>query len=348
MISPISILNINDGTNTPNISDETDDIPNINDGPDDIPDVNAETDDIPNNNDGTDDDDDNEQYLPFRGVEDFFAQVDACAKETFLIFSPVSAAEYETIFKSRELQGRKFRMDLWDGKKLRITAHVSGPHERLHRYLDEDIQNRVLFMGLKKEWTAMGSQKFKPGGSGNDGEGGEADSSRKPESQRPSATAWPTLVIEGGYSQSIESLRVKADWWLKEFNFEVKIVLLAKLSRSSRTILVEKWVGVPPEPETNSPNVITRARQRLLDAQAQTQTSGPLVPGKVQTITITPVAGVNPHQTPSPNSFQVVGSPLVLEFSLLFLRQPGPGEGDILYGVQELQEFAEAVWRAVV
>ncbi|KAK3363699.1 hypothetical protein B0T25DRAFT_492680 [Lasiosphaeria hispida] len=295
-------------------------------------------DDIPDINDGTDDDvNNNEQYLPFRSVRDFFARVNACTEETFLIVSPVSAAEYEAVSKSRERRGLKFRMDFWDGVELWVTVHASGVHEVLHRYLDDNIRDRIVLMGLGNNWKAVGSTTFNANRSGSEG-----DSSRKPPSQRRFPTAWPTLVIEGGYSQSMRKLRHKARWWLKTSNFEVKIVLLAKFLPISKTILVEKWVGAPAQASlpASLPNVTTRARQQLLNAQA-------LVPSQVQAITIKPLPGVNPRQTPSPNSFQVVRSPLVLEFSLLFLRQPGPGEGDVFLGSQLFQNFAAAVWEEV-
>ncbi|KAK3945269.1 hypothetical protein QBC46DRAFT_403480 [Diplogelasinospora grovesii] len=167
------------------------------------------------------DGDSNERYLPFRSVRDFFAQVDACIEETFLIFSPVSAAQYEAVAKFRERRARKFRIDLWDEGELWVRAGTSTAHESLHG----------CTMGLEYDWESTGSATFYKAGGGSAGEG---DSSRKPGSERPSPTGWPTLVIEAGYPQSMRKLRQKARWWFEASNFDVKIVLpssfgLAKL-----------------------------------------------------------------------------------------------------------------------
>ncbi|KAK0730613.1 hypothetical protein B0H67DRAFT_562309, partial [Lasiosphaeris hirsuta] len=45
--------------------------------------------------------------------------------------------------------------------------------------------------------------------------------------------------------------------------------------------------------------------------------------------------------TTDPISYHVTSGALVLSFRLLFLRDPGPGEGDLAFGVQELEEYAE-------
>lgn len=117
-------------------------------------------------------------------------------------------------------------MDLWDGVELWVTAGTSTAHEELHGFLDDKTLLQVGNMDLDDDWGRVGSSRFY-GASG--GSGGEGDSCRKPRSQRRSPTAWPTLVIEAGYSQSTRKLRHKARWWLETSNFGVKIVLLAKL-----------------------------------------------------------------------------------------------------------------------
>ncbi|KAK0730463.1 hypothetical protein B0H67DRAFT_561758, partial [Lasiosphaeris hirsuta] len=45
-------------------------------------------------------------------------------------------------------------------------------------------------------------------------------------------------------------------WWFSESNYQVKIVLLAKLDRPRRRIILEKWVETTPPPR---PGPITRA-----------------------------------------------------------------------------------------
>ena len=45
--------------------------------------------------------------------------------------------------------------------------------------------------------------------------------------------------------------------------------------------------------------------------------------------------------TTNPISYNVVKGALVFGFRLLFLRDPGPGDGDITLTVQDLEDFAE-------
>ncbi|KAK0702007.1 hypothetical protein B0T26DRAFT_659351, partial [Lasiosphaeria miniovina] len=60
-----------------------------------------------------------------------------------------------------------------------------------------------------------------------------------------------------------------------------------------------------------------------------------------QTITITRNATTNPI------SYNITRGALVLSFRLLFLRDPGPREGDIVFSVQDLEKYAERVWATV-
>ncbi|KAK3356704.1 hypothetical protein B0T25DRAFT_589228 [Lasiosphaeria hispida] len=66
-----------------------------------------------------------------------------------------------------------------------------------------------------------------------------------------------------------------------------------------------------------------------------------LTPVLRQAITITQ------DTTTDPISYHVTSGALVLSFRLFFLRDPGPGEGDLAFGVQELEEYAEDVWAQV-
>jgi len=107
-------------------------------------------------------------------------------------------------------------------------------------------------------------------------------------------------------------------------NHEVKIVLLAKFN--GITILLEKW-----EEQISVRPGATTTRHSL-------QHPTPILR---QSITITQNATTNPI------SYNVTRGALVLSFRLLFLRDPGPGEGDIVLSVQELEEYAEDVWAQV-
>jgi len=118
-------------------------------------------------------------------------------------------------------------------------------------------------------------------------------------------------------------------WWFQASNHEVKIVILAKFDDQQHHILLEKW-----EEEISSPQgAITRSR-----AAAILQQNGVFNPVKRQSITITR------EETTNPVSYNITKGALVLGFRLLFLRDPGPQEGDFVLSIQDLQLYARKVW----
>jgi hypothetical protein len=121
-------------------------------------------------------------------------------------------------------------------------------------------------------------------------------------------------------------------WWFQTSNHEVKIVILVKLDRRQHHILLEKW-----EEEVSRPQgAITRRRATTI-----LQQNGGFEQVKRQSITISRDEAVNTV------SYNVTRGALVLGFQLLFLRDPGPQEGDIVISIQDLQLYAERVWAVV-
>ncbi|KAK0724370.1 hypothetical protein B0H67DRAFT_598030 [Lasiosphaeris hirsuta] len=102
--------------------------------------------------------------------------------------------------------------------------------------------------------------------------------------------------------------------WFSMLNHEVKIILLAKFDGT--TILLEK---------------ATTTRHSLQHQEPMLR----------QAVTITR------DTTTDSISYHVINGTLGLSFRLLFLRDPGPGEGNLAFGVQELEEYAEDVWAQV-
>lgn len=121
-------------------------------------------------------------------------------------------------------------------------------------------------------------------------------------------------------------LRRDMRWWFSTSDHQVQIVLLAKFERTRCAIILEKW---EEEPSITRPGAM------------MTRHAAALQPVLRQTITITQDA------TTDPISYNVTRGALVLGFKLLFLRDPGPGEGDFVLSVQELEKYAKKVWRVV-
>ncbi|KAF3482016.1 uncharacterized protein GIQ15_04775 [Arthroderma uncinatum] len=53
--------------------------------------------------------------------------------------------------------------------------------------------------------------------------------------------SWPTLVIEGGASESATKLKMDAQWWLESNESITEIALTIEVSRDSPTITFQKW-----------------------------------------------------------------------------------------------------------
>ncbi|PWW75884.1 hypothetical protein C7212DRAFT_344659 [Tuber magnatum] len=112
-------------------------------------------------------------------------------------------------------------------------------------------------------------------------------------------------------------IAVDSRWWLENSGGEVKIVILISVSEAEKRIHLEKWEmeSFPNQgAKSASPNAPTAA------------------PAKTQEVDI--VGDV------------VTGGPLHLAFEKLMLREPRPGEGDIVFDTKELEQYAAFVWRS--
>ena len=216
-------------------------------------------------------------------------------------------------------------------KGILIITIPTAVHEQLHCVLGGEVENRIWTMGLRDEWNTMAATTFQSSGGGE----GEGDWTGGPRPLRTGRDKWPTLVIEAGTSETLDELREDMRWWFWASKHEVKIVLLAKFDNRHRRIQLEKWIEVPlgprhgatntrndPEPEPDCPQgtiIITRA---------------------------TGIADTDPARL-NPASYIATSGALRLEFSLLFLRPPGHGEGDIVISAKDLQRLAMRIWEWV-
>ncbi|CAH0001149.1 unnamed protein product [Clonostachys byssicola] len=249
-----------------------------------------------------------------------------------LYVQDVTPQVYDILDKYRESKGRKYRFRrFYPEQSLLIIIIPTECLEYMHRELNYQIRRRIDDMGLG--WLPCGGATYKrqPGGAA-----GEGDSSGRP--CEPQDRAWPTLVIEAGYSQSLEALRRELKWWFSESNHKVKVVLLVKIHPPSRQeITIEMWRERLPE-----------RRSGPMTLRALADNSG-LSPHLQQTINITRVSDADPLLA---ESYRVTGGALRLEFADLFDRQPregegeGEGEGDIIIQVEGLRSIAAIVGHA--
>lgn len=237
----------------------------------------------------------------------------------------MSFRDYEAIDRARAPGHRHRNIRLrryYADARILIISIPTRVHELLHLGLYQRFTRKLS--SVTEDWLPMGTTTLRargaPGGHG--GGGGEGDSTGGPEATRGKSDSWPTLVIEAGYSESLVQLRRDMEWWFTESNHDVKIVVLVKLDRAHNMIVLEKWQEEQLPAQPGIP--ITR--------------SAPLVPVLRQNIEI--------HRdiTANPPAYNVTRGALVLGFRDLFLRNPRRGEGNFVFSVQELGEYARVAW----
>ncbi|KAK0719696.1 hypothetical protein B0H67DRAFT_599372 [Lasiosphaeris hirsuta] len=240
------------------------------------------------------------------------------------LFNAIDHASGDSLTVTSMKQGRRFRFCDYDSNsQILIITITTDLHEKLHKPLYDEFLGQVRDMGLKHSWNDIGTAT-RPAQQGYSGRSSkEGDSTGGPEPQRAAEGAWPTFVIEAGFSQSLGKLHVAMKRWFSMSNHEVKIVLLAKFNGT--TILLEKWEEMQVRPGA------TTTRHSLQHP----------TPVLRQSITITR------NTTTNPTSYNVTSGALVLSFRLLFLRDPSTGEGDFVFSVQELEGYARKVWAQV-
>ncbi|KAI0457006.1 hypothetical protein F5B21DRAFT_465191 [Xylaria acuta] len=271
--------------------------------------------------------------MRFRSIEELFQAINNISRD-YLVVTNVSPDDFAQISREREKfpsslsqKRRIFRLRRYYANTSTLAITIpTRLHEALHLHLYRECERKMGIMGLWNSWEPIGSATFRP--QGHPGDGGEGDSTGGPDPERATVDAWPTFVIEAGDSEPLGELRRDMRWWFSASDHQVKIVLLAKFEHTRREILIEKWEeDLPFRPGAT--------------ATRQSVASTALEPVLRQNITILQNAATNPV------SYHVTRGALLLSFRLLFLRNPGPQEGDIIIGLPELEHYAEKVWRHI-
>lgn len=143
---------------------------------------------------------------------------------------------------------------------------------------------------------------------------------------RGTRESWPTLVIESGESESLSALDDDMQWWFSASDHDVKIVLLVQFNQPGQRITIQRWEEEMP------------VRQGATNTRRHTYGEA-LQPVLRQSIEIS--------RDRTTDSYHVTSGALILPFRLLFLRDPGPHEGDYIISIQELEGYASDVWLSV-
>ncbi|KAL2757917.1 hypothetical protein ACRALDRAFT_207148 [Sodiomyces alcalophilus JCM 7366] len=228
----------------------------------------------------------------------------------------VSPEQFVRINEERERRSRRFRFRRYDSTSRTLIVTIpTALHEQLHVLLYEAYRDQVVERGMRRSWATLGSETLQA--ASQPGDSGEGDSTGGPDPERQGPGRWPTLVIEAGYSQSLAQLQAQMRWWFSVSNHNVKIVLLAKFDRRHDKIILQRWEEEGPPPRPGAVNLQPVLRQEIT---------------------------ISRDTSTDPPSYKVARGVLVLEFRLLFLRDPGPQEGDFIIGMEELQRYAAVVW----
>ena len=129
---------------------------------------------------------------------------------------------------------------------------------------------------------------------------------------RVGATAWPNLMIEGGYAESLRMLRLDDEWWLTASGGLTRIVILIHIKKNPNAIHYETWEVRP-------------------NMRRRTRISPPTVPTKIYAIDID-AAGVTSHNLP-----------LIIPYGTLF-DTPHPNQVDIQFSTNDLSVMALRVY----
>jgi len=230
----------------------------------------------------------------------------------YAVFAPVTKKQLATIGRSCSRSYKSLRFFHIEPANTLIVK-IQPPHAQpisTGRF-NTMIYGKVRNMGLADRLCCTGGTTFEGLWSSK-----EADSTWTPDSRLCSHENWPTLVMESGLPESIKRLEVEAGWWLDISMGEVKVVLLICVSWTDKKITLDKWeLATTPNPEVSE------------DRPHPTIT----VPTKTGHVEI--VDG------------KATGAPLRLRFKNLFLRDPGKGQGDIVFTAKELEAYAAYVWR---
>lgn len=269
----------------------------------------------------------------FTGVTAVFTRLANLDKgEDVLVVGDVSPARFRALEAERDRRGQHCRLFYQPETESLIITVPTLQHEGMHLEFNTILLVAMANMGAHTDWRQIGTTTFNPA----DGSSGQGDSGGSPIAGRRGSD-WPTLVIEAGVSQTLSSLQAQMRWWFSVSGHEVKVVILIKMHVAQETLHLEEWVETAGRPGATSTRWATRAGLTAL--QPACERAIDLIWVGTGPIRQTPAPGRTPSQ------FRVVGSPLIIRFSEIFLRAPGAGEHDLVISNASLQVFASRIWQ---
>ncbi|KAL1891703.1 hypothetical protein Sste5346_007452 [Sporothrix stenoceras] len=242
--------------------------------------------------------------------------------DSLIVGNVASVADFYWIESERDQLGRKSRLFYLPGQKCALVTTPTPAHEQAHTGLYSLVYSTLKKMGtsVTNEWNTIGGTTYRV-----DNGSGEADAAGGPGLMNGAANTppWPTLVIETGFTQSADILRIKARWWFNASVGRVKTVLLVKFNVEDATIILEKWAKTPE-----------------LTLQHTIDISWMGGPGLI----------LETPKDERSKGFSIASNrPLIVKFEDLMGRPPveSDGETDVVITDKDLEEYAKSVWYEV-
>lgn len=240
---------------------------------------------------------------------------------SYVLFTNVPPGIVERSEDNPSMVGGKTARIFYDESLRRLIVKVpSDVHELAGNLLSREIELIIQPMGVLDELLPFGGARVKEGSYRK-----EPDRSWRPRTLPTGRSPkWPTLVVESGWSESLNRLRVDAEWWLTHSHGDVKVVILVKINRTQPKIIIETWI---------------------LDPNSGILRPGPVLRGHRNHRLITMCSQVVTVSRDQQGTITTVGVPLTIKFDDIFLRPTvPPNERDIIVPEQALQSVAMTTW----
>ncbi|KAG0137887.1 hypothetical protein HOY82DRAFT_644895 [Tuber indicum] len=172
-----------------------------------------------------------------------------CAEKTsgFLYFSGLDESQFDSIEEQLQLfqQRSSVRFTFENVLNATILRIMPGPeHEKVGFRLVTEIVIKIASIPghTHRSVEGVGATRFKvPGVRSKEG-----DQGLHPET-RVGRDAWPSIMIEVGYSEGLDLLHLDAQWWLIHSKGETRFVLIAKIHCDPFFIHLECWRMAPTQ-----------------------------------------------------------------------------------------------------
>ena len=186
-----------------------------------------------------------------------YISVSAISEETLdTVIAPLRAHNVLRVWWESEIRGAII--------KLMPSAH----HEFSASRFLTNLTTKVLEIPGHDQWSLdqVGATRFHvPGRRSKEGDGGVRCSTRV------GANAWPNLMIEVGFSQTLRMLQIDAQWWLEASGGLARMVIIIQVSANPNSMHFEAWELLPNNrriTRVSRPNIPTRTKTYSNDIDA--------------------------------------------------------------------------------